>query len=77
MDVRDRDLRRRDQEIVHLVDPEEVLLELGQLARSRHALPVDHERGEHLGVTVFARVEIEHEIDESPAPAWPRAPDRG
>ena len=36
----------------------------GKLARAGHRLARDHERRDHLGVAVLARVQIQHELDQ-------------
>ena len=39
---------------------------MGSCPVRRHALPVDQKRGEHFGIAVFLRVEVEHEVDQRP-----------
>lgn len=66
VEVGERDLCGGDEEELALGDPggEQVLLELGQLARARHGLAGDEERNGVLDVTVAAGVQVEHERDE-------------
>ncbi|MNT13196.1 hypothetical protein D3C72_1481570 [compost metagenome] len=43
---------------------EQVFLELGQLAGAAHRGGVDHVRHVHLGVAVFLRMGVEHQLDQ-------------
>src|SRR5450756_3243163 len=51
--------------------------QLRELARSGHALPVDHEGRQNLGVAVLSRMEIEHEVDERPLQPCAESPVEG
>jgi len=66
VNIRHRHLGRRDQEVIRLVHPEEVLFEFRKLARPRHAGAVHHERRQHLRVAVLGGVQIQHEVDDRP-----------
>ena len=69
MDVGHRHLGRGDEPQVPALDPEQVLLELGQLAGAGHGRGVDQEGRQHLGVAVPLGVQIEKEVDQGPRQA--------
>src|SRR5512139_808549 len=71
MDIRYRHLGRWNQEVIDSVQPEEVFLELGQLARAGHAFPVYHKGRKHFNIIVPPGVEVEHEVDERPLKPGP------
>src|SRR5207253_11457382 len=62
--VRHRDLGGRDQEEILLLDPERIVLELGELTGSGHRRAVQEERWKDLDVVVLAKVQINHEIQQ-------------
>ena len=65
--VRQRHFGGRNEEQIPVAgDLEQVLLELRQLTRAFERGTVDEERRLHLAVSVLARVQIEHEVDEGP-----------
>ena len=84
--IRHRNLGRRRQPdnrcLSHL---EQILLELRQLPGAVEARRVDHERRQHFGIAVLARVHVEHEVDQralqlraqAPVHREPRAGDLG
>ena len=63
-DVGDRDLRGRNQVEVVLVNPEQIVGELRELAGAAQRLGRDQVRDVDLVVAVLARVHVEHELDE-------------
>ena len=58
------DLGRRNQPKIVALALEKILLELGQLSGAVKAGRVHQERRQHFGITVFAGVRVEHEIDQ-------------
>ncbi len=69
-----RHFGRRDQVVTDLAaHGEEILLELRQLARALQRIGVDEIRHVHLGVTVLARVHVQHELAQRPMQARDRA----
>jgi len=52
-----------NKEVINALKFEKFLLELWQLAGPCHGITIDHEGGEYLGVSMFSRVQVEHEID--------------
>ena len=64
VEIRDRNLRRRDQEEVLLRDVEHVLFKFRKLSGSRHRHSVHHERRKDLCVSVLLRMQVEHEVDD-------------
>ncbi len=77
MQVGHRHLGGRDQVVVGALQPEEVRLELRQLAGAEERRRVDDVRRQHLGVAVLAGVEVEHERDERPLERGAGAEQRG
>ena len=69
VDVGHRHFGRGDEPQVPALDPEQVLLELGQLAGAGHGRGVDQEGRQHLGVAVPLGVQIEKEVDQGPRQA--------
>src|SRR3954447_6601113 len=43
---------------------EEVLLKLRQLIGAKQSIAIDDVRGQGFGISMFARVDIEHEVDQ-------------
>ncbi len=66
MDVGHGNLGRGDEVIIKTLDLEEILGEFRELSCSGHTLLVHHEGREDFRVSVCARVEVEHEVDEGP-----------
>src|SRR5258708_40072034 len=73
MNVGDRRLRSRDQvqlaesfRVQSLLHAVILIGEFGELSDALKALRTNHERRRDLGVTVFASVDVQHELDERP-----------
>ena len=71
--VGDRDLGGGHQEEVLLLDPEGLLLELGQLPRTGHGGAVEQEGRKELRIPVLPNVEVDHEVDQRPFQPRPRS----
>ena len=74
--VGQRHFRRGDQEEVPRLQPEEILLELGQLPRAGHGLAVDHERRSDFDPP-FGLMNVEVKIHERPLKPRGPAPGHG
>src|SRR5215813_11379931 len=66
MEIGDRHLGGRDEEIVFIAEAKQILLEFGKLAGSNHRRSVDHERRENFPIPMPSGVEIEHIVDQCP-----------
>ncbi len=79
-EVGDRNLGRGDEEQPITWNGIQLLLELGELSRSRHRLPVGDERDPYLLVAVLARVHVEappHERPDEPGPQTSKGDEAG
>ena len=63
MEIGDRHLGGRDEEIVFIAEAKQILLEFGKLAGSDHSRSVDHEGRENFPIPMPSGVEIEHIVD--------------
>src|SRR6185437_10554603 len=78
MQVGQRHFSGRNQIQIPLTrDLEEILLELRQIAGPAQRLAVDEKRRLDLAISVLARVEVEHEVDERPRQARARSAQHG
>src|SRR5436190_11036810 len=66
MNVCQRNFGCRYKKQFRVGNAKRVLFELGQLPGSRHDITIDEERRQHLLVSPFPRVQIQHEIDQGP-----------
>ena len=73
MKIRHRHFRRRREEKLAVSEPVHVLLKFRQLRRADHAFAPHQKRRAHFEITVLARVQIEHELDERPLQPRARA----
>ena len=86
IEIRHRNLGRRNQPVVGVFElaarrrlririraAKQILGKLGQLPRPEQAAAVHHERRQHFGVSVLLRVQVQHEPDQRPLQARPRA----
>ena len=64
MKICQRDFRSRHKKKLVLFQPIHVGLELGQLRCADHAIAPDKKRRTDFGATMFACVQIDHEIDQ-------------
>ena len=73
MKIRHRHFRRGREEHLVLFQPVHVFLKLRQLRRPDHAIAPHQKRRTHFQVTVLARVQVEHELNQRPLQFRPRA----
>ena len=66
VEVGERHLGRGDEREPVALDAVVLVLELGELPGAGHAVVVDDEGAEDLGVAVLLRVEVQHEVDDGP-----------
>ena len=71
MKIRHRHLRSRRKKELIIFQTVHVGFELRQLRCSNHAITPDQKRRAHLFVTMLARVQIEHEVDQTSLQARP------
>ena len=71
-EVRYRNLGRRRQPEIGILAMEQVFGELRQLPGSLKARRIDQKRRQHFGVTMLARVDIQHEVDQRPLQLGPQ-----
>ena len=74
MQVRDRHLGgRREPVVVGVLQAEEVVAELRQLARAQERVGVHDERGQHLGVAVLLDGNVQHPLNQRAVESGPHA----
>ena len=61
-----RDFGRGREPEIGVLNLEQIVLELGQLAGAKQAGGIDQERRQHFGVAVLARVNVQQEVDQRP-----------
>src|SRR5690606_20768204 len=57
---------RRDHEIIAVCHLEHIIFKLGKLACARKAGTIDHQRRQHLGISVLLTVQIHHKLNKCP-----------
>ncbi len=73
MNVGQRNLGGRNEKKVRLRCSKQIFLELGQLSRPRHRIPVHQKRREYFLVAALARVKVQHKINKGSLQQCPRA----